>query len=156
MDAPRLLPLEEKKIAPSNGFAIEQQSDVISRAVFLVFLSAFLSSEFGEELVLQRTPQTLTLVGELEDDDDEEFEEDDDIDEDDDEEEEVEVLLSFEHRGREYNLVRLLDPILLVGRVDDSAPGNRLLLSADESDAVMPTLEEMFLEFHDDPDALVP
>lgn len=113
--------------------------------------------EFGEELVLQRTPQTLTLVGELEEDDEEDFEEDDDIDEDDeDDEEEVEVLLSFDHRGKEISLVRLLDPILLVGRIDDDMPENRLLLSPDESEAVMPILEQLFLEFHDDPDAIVP
>ena len=61
------------------------------------------AEEFGEELALQRTPQTLTLVGELEDEDDEEmgFEEDNDLSVDDDstDEEEVEILLSFEHRG---------------------------------------------------------
>jgi len=109
---------------------------------------------------LQRTPQTLTLVGELEEDDEEEFEEDDSLeasDGDEDGEEEVEVLLSFEHRGKEFNLVRLLDPILLVGRVDaDGAPDNRILLTAEESASVMPILEDMFLEFHDDPDAIVP
>ncbi len=109
--------------------------------------------------MLQRTPQTLTLVGELEDDDEEEFEEDDDLsaeDDDADDEEEVEVLLQFEHRGREYNLVRLLDPILLVGKVDENAPENRILLTPEESDAVMPILEEMFLQFHEDPDAMLP
>lgn len=119
---------------------------------------SIVAEEFGEELVLQRTPQTLTLVGELEDDDTEEFEEDPDlaVDDDADDEEEVEVLLSFEHRGREFNLVRLLDPILLVGRVDPKAPGNRILLSAEESSTVMPVLEDLFLEFHDDPDAILP
>jgi len=115
--------------------------------------------EFGEELVLQRTPQTLTLVGELEDE--EEFEEDDELshssEEDDaEEEEEVEVLLTFDHRGKEYNLVRLLDPILLVGRDDPKVPENRVLLTAEESATVMPVLEDMFLEFHDDPDAIMP
>ena len=94
--------------------------------------------EFGEELVLQRTPQTLTLVGELEENNEDEG----DLSHDDDESssEEVEVLLSFEHRGKEYNLVRLLDPILLVGKADDSMPGNRVLLSPEEADAVMPVL----------------
>ena len=31
--------------------------------------------------------------------------------------EEVEILVSFEEDGREYHLVRLLDPVLLVGKV---------------------------------------
>lgn len=115
-------------------------------------------TEFGEELVLQRTPQTLTLVGELEDEDEEEFEEDDELSVDDDEEdeEEVEVLLTFEHRGREFNLVRLLDPILLVGRADPSVPENRILLTAEESSDVMPILEELFLESTADPDSIFP
>ena len=111
---------------------------------------AIVAEEFEEELVLQRTPQTLTLVGELEDDDEEEFAEDNDLSVEDGEEEdeEVEVLLSFEHRGKEYNLVRLLDPLLLVGKRDDGGE-NRLLLSKDESAEVMPVLEEMFLETND-------
>lgn len=104
------------------------------------------------------TPQTLTLVGEL--DEEEEFEEDDSLsvedDDDEEDEEEVEVLLSFEYNGKEFSLVRLLDPILLVGKVDPSAPDNRILLTPEESDAVMPALEEMFLDFHDDPDNLLP
>jgi hypothetical protein len=110
------------------------------------------ADEFGEELVLQRTPQTLTLVGELEED--EEDEEDDDDDDDgegaEDGEEEVEVLLSFEHRGQEFNLVRLMDPILLVGKNDPERPDLRILLSPEESDKVMPVLEEMFLELNDE------
>ena len=127
---------------------------------------SIVSEEFGEELVLCRTPQTLTLVGELEEDDDERFAEEDpdlsmdnDTDEaedDDGDEEEVEVLLSFEHRGKEFNLVRLLDPILLVGKKCEEDPEKRILLTQEESEKIMPTLEEMFLEFHDDPDALLP
>ena len=144
-----------------------------------------IEDEFGEELVLMRTPQTLTLVGvsfcynwrtvlilcvccprcvsemclcdqysyhimhlasrylyilsvhcpcaqinnamgdilqELEeselDEDDEDFNDDDDLDEEqDDSDEEVEILVSFEEDGQEYHLVRLLDPVLLVGKV---------------------------------------
>jgi hypothetical protein len=122
-----------------------------------LFLSC---AEFGEELVLQRTPQTLTLVGELEEDDEEEFEEgeDDDSEEDEDEDEEVEVLLKFEHRDKEYQLVRFLDPILLVGKRDPENPERRLLLGADESDRVMPLLEGLFLDYRlqDNPDAILP
>ena len=77
-----------------------------------------IEDEFGEELVLLRTPQTLTLIGELEESEMDEDEEDDsDFDEDEYTEEEVEILVSFEEEGREYHLVRLLDPILLVGKV---------------------------------------
>ena len=102
----------------------------------------FSFSEFGEELVLQRTPLTLTLVGELEEVEEEDDNDmsDDDEDETPDGEEEVEVLLSFDHRDIEYNLVKLMDPILIVGKVDDSMPDNRVLLSPEESDAVMPEL----------------
>ena len=65
-----------------------------------------------------------------------------------DDEEEVEVLLSFEHRDMEFNLVRLLDPVLLVGK--EVVAGQRVLLSPDESEKVMPELEKMFLDFHDE------
>jgi hypothetical protein len=116
--------------------------------------------EFGEELTLQRTPQTLTLVGEMEDDldeeDEDEDEEDDEEDEDYDGEEEVEVLLTFEHRGTEFYLVRLLDPVLLVGKTDPERPDLRILLTPEESDKVMPLLEETFLKFHDDRNSMLP
>lgn len=132
----------------------EMMDDVFPLAESIV------TEEFGEELVLQRTPQTLTLVGELEDDDDEdeEFEEDDELsmEDDDEEDEEVEVLLSFEHRGKEFNLVRILDPVLLVGKQCPDTPDNRVMLTPSESELVMPTLEQLFLEFHEDPDALLP
>jgi hypothetical protein len=94
-------------------------------------------TEFGEELVLQRTPQTLTLVGELDDDVDDE---DESMEDEETSSEEVDVLLSFEHRGKEYHLVRLLDPLLLVGKFDATMPNNRVLLSPEEADAVMPIL----------------
>lgn len=118
---------------------------------------AIVADEFGEELVLQRTPQTLTLVGELDDENEEEDDDDDDeeADEDEEEEEEVEVLLSFEHRDKEYLLVRIMDPILLVGKKpekesDEVTMDMRVLLTPEQSDAVMPILEDMFLKFHND------
>lgn len=117
---------------------------------------SIVEEEFGDELVLQRTPQTLTLVGELEDDEDEEdddFDLDDDSEDDDDDDdgdEEVEVLLAFEQDGRQYNLVRMLDPMLLVGKLDEEEPDKRILLTPEESEKVMPVLEDMFLEFRED------
>jgi hypothetical protein len=135
--------------------------------------AAALRDEFDDELVLQRTPQTLTLVGELVDDDDdeddEEDEDDDDLDhkdlnaeddedvgdgndEEDESDESVELLMSFEHRGDEYVLVRMLDPVLLVG-VSNEGGGpetmKRFLLTAEESDKIMPVLEDMFLEYNE-------
>mmetsp|Transcript_16756 Transcript_16756/g.23288 ORF Transcript_16756/g.23288 Transcript_16756/m.23288 type:complete len:244 (-) Transcript_16756:65-796(-) len=109
--------------------------------------------EFGEELSLQRTPQTLTLVGELEDEEDEDDEDEDDDDMEDGEEQ-VEVLLSFDHRGTEFNLVRLLDPVLLVAKADPEDPNKMLLLTPEESDKIMPTLESMFLEFNEERDTM--
>lgn len=109
------------------------------------------NEEFGEELVLQRTPQTLTLVGELEGDE-EDFDDDEDDDEEIDEEQEVEVLLSFEHEDKEFNLVRLLDPIILVAKHDKSNPSRKLLLSPEESITTTPQLEKMFLEYKDEED----
>jgi Protein of unknown function (DUF3727). len=103
--------------------------------------------EFGEELVLERTPQTLTLVGELEEVEDDDDYEDENIDNIGDDEEEVEVLLSFEEDGREYVLVKLLDPVLLVGKASvDKNDQKCFLLSEEEADRVMPVLEKMFLE----------
>ena len=112
--------------------------------------ASIVEEEFGEELSLHRTPQTLTLVGELEEEEDEE--DDDDEDDMEDGEEEVEILLSFEHRGKEFNLVRLLDPVLLVGKADPENGDRRVLLSVEESEQVMPVLEDLFLEFHEERD----
>lgn len=110
--------------------------------------------EFGEELVLERTPQTLTLVGELEEAENEDYEDETDDGVDDDEEE-VEVLLSFEEDGREYILVRLLDPVLLVGKASmDNNDQKCVLLSEEEADRVMPVLETMFLEYQEERDTL--
>ncbi len=103
-----------------------------------------MEDEFGEELTLERTPQTLTLVGELEEGgEDEEDDEEDEFIEDD--EEDVEILLSFEHEDTEYCLVRLLDPVLLVGKSMSEDDQKVQLLTTQESDKVMPILEEMFL-----------
>lgn len=107
-----------------------------------------MEEEFGDELSLERTPQTLTLVGELEEgeDDDEEDDEDDLMDD----EEDVEILLSFEHDGTEYCLVRLLNPVLLVGKAISPDDNRVRLLAPDEADEVMPIIEEMFLNASED------
>ena len=123
-----------------------------------------------------RTPQTLTLVGvsmlsfvcayncflmyisligytnknyiekELEEEEDDEDDEEG-LGDMDDTEEEVEILVSFEEEGREYHLVRLLDPVLLVGKIGNE--NTRILLTPEESDVVMPQLEKMFMSNQD-------
>jgi len=106
-----------------------------------------IEDEFGEELVLLRTPQTLTLVGELEESEIDEDEDGEDL-MDSSEDEEVEILVSFEENGQEYHLVRLLDPVLLVGK--DGNENTRLLLTPEESDKVMPKLEKMFMNYQEE------
>lgn len=78
---------------------------------------------------------------ESEDEDDDE-DSDGDVDES---EEEVEILVSFEEEGQEYHLVRLLDPVLLVGKIGNE--NTRILLTPEESDIVMPKLESMFMNY---------
>ena len=114
---------------------------------YIYSLKSIVEEEFGEELALERTPQTLTLVGELEEGDDEEDDDDDFIDDD---EEDVEILLSFEHEGIEYCLVKLLDPMFLVGKAIAEDDRRVQLLTPEESDEVMPALEEMFLSSQED------
>ena len=82
--------------------------------------------------------------GELEDEDEQGESEVEDNDAMDDEEE-VEILLSFEHDGLEIHLVKLLDPVLLVGKEDPESPDRRILLTSGESNHVMPAIEEIFL-----------
>ena len=83
-------------------------------------------------------------MGELEEgEEDDEDDEDEDFIEDD--EEDVEILLSFEHEDTEYCLVRLLDPVLLVGKAISEDEQKVKLLTPKESDEVMPILEELFL-----------
>ena len=102
-----------------------------------------MEEEFGEELSLERTPQTLTLMGELEEGEEDEEEDEPNVYDD---EEDVEILLTFEHNGVEYNLVRLLDPVLLVGKVDIDDSSRCMLLTPEESGKVMPILEQLFLK----------
>jgi Protein of unknown function (DUF3727) len=113
------------------------------------------NEEFGEDLALQRTPQTLTLVGELEDEDDDDGTDDED-DDPDDGEDEVEILLSFDHRDKEFSLVRLMDPVLVVGKSHPERPDMRVLLTPEESEKVMPLLESAFLKYHEDGNSMLP
>lgn len=133
---------DEEELIP-----IELDEDLMDKIFNLA--ASIVEEEFGEELSLERTPQTLTLVGELEEgEEDDEDEDDEDMMNED--EEDVEVLLSFEHDDTEYCLVRLLDPVLLVGKGIFGDKQRVKLLTPEESDKVMPILEEMFLNSRDD------
>lgn len=113
--------------------------------------AGIVEEEFGDELGLVRTPQTLTLVGELEldDDDDDDDNFDPSTSQGDDDEEEVEILLTFDHDGVEYNLVRLLDPVLLVAK-GIGGDNRKILLTEEESEEIMPYIEEMILDYQED------
>jgi len=93
-------------------------------------------------------------IKELEESDADEDEDSDDYDDEDmeDSEEEVEILVSFEENGQEYHLVRLLDPVLLVGK--DGNENTRVLLTPEESDSIMPKLEEMFMNYQEERDGM--
>lgn len=123
---------------------VEIEEDLMNE-VFPIAAS-IVEEEFGEELKLERTPQTLTLVGELEEGEaDEESDDNENIPED---EEDVEILLTFEHKGKEFNLVRLIDPMLLVGRNIKDDDSKCVLLSPEEAEEILPMLEEMFLGYN--------
>mmetsp|Transcript_5829 Transcript_5829/g.16357 ORF Transcript_5829/g.16357 Transcript_5829/m.16357 type:complete len:613 (+) Transcript_5829:1462-3300(+) len=87
---------ESEQLVPVELDDQELMDDIFPMA------EAIVAEEFGEELSLQRTPQTLTLVGELEEDDDDDDMNDDedgddemgmDSDDDDDDEEEEDAPL---------------------------------------------------------------
>jgi hypothetical protein len=95
---------------------------------------------FGEKVDLERTPQTLQLVGELDCDDDDDF---------------WDFVAVFQHRGKEYRVKHYVDeqPFFLVGKVPDKVEGEvamnsdvRVLLTPEELDQIMPVLEP-FLQF---------
>ena len=89
------------------------------------------------KLALYRTPATLTLAGALGIDDDE-IEEDSE-----DEEDEADLLLTFDYNGKEYQLVRPTDLLLLVGKQDEANQEQRILIDDAESEQIMPTLMDM-------------
>ena len=103
--------------------------------------------EFEGECILMPTSGVLTVTGEW--DFNEEEEEADEGKEEDDEEP-VEMLLAFDFNDREYNVVRLIDPVMLVGRVTKGEGGEErvTLLGEDDGDA-MERIEEAFLELSD-------
>ena len=116
--------------------------------VFPLALSC-VEDEYGEDFSLVRTAQTLTLVGDIDGFEEEEGGQEEEDGEtfvnEDDGSEEVEMLFSFTHADRDYNLVRMLDPVLLVGA---RRAGDRVELLTDEEgeSGVLETVEQAFLE----------
>ncbi|GMI17028.1 hypothetical protein TrLO_g15308 [Triparma laevis f. longispina] len=99
-----------------------------------------IEEEFGEDLQLVKTCGVLTLCGEIDWEEDEE-QETEAAGQDD--EEEVEMLLAFEYDNREYNVVRMVDPVMLVG--EESASGEVRLIGEDGGE-VLEEIEKIFLE----------
>lgn len=131
-----------------NQFIPIELDDIERMEIILPIVQRVVEEEFGEEYSLLNTPQTLTLTGDLGDgEDDEDFESDEDISE---AEEEVEIIVTLENQGIEYSLVRLLDPVLLVGRVLEDDDNKRFLLTEEESDLIMPRIEELLLDYEDE------
>jgi len=133
-----------------DGIMIEIDDEELVETLFPT--ASAVCSEMG--LALLRTPVTLTVSGELSDDDSDSegsaresllnsMEELDEVDEvgEDEEDEGAEVLLSFFHDSRKYYLVRLLEPIFVVGKQVQIT--DFVIPSDDEMDAVGPVLEEL-------------
>jgi len=118
---------------------IEVEDDIMDE-VFPIALTS-LEQEFPGEFTLLRTPATLTLIGDLGGNDEEG--DDDQKEEEDEDEATAELLLSFEHKDKTYSLVHPLDLMLLVGTVDTKSPDQRILISDEQAEQVMPTLMEM-------------
>lgn len=137
--------------------------------------ASILKDMFGTNLVLLKTPRTLTVIGDLnricqsirdgkpiDDYLDKEFvnpyaknsgkesileNKEDNIrdDETDDQENVAERLFSFEHEGRVYSLIRMLDQTIFVGKDDPASPApRRLLLTSKESEKIIPQITKLF------------
>eukprot|EP00546_Thalassionema_frauenfeldii_P012807 CAMPEP_0178915260 /NCGR_PEP_ID=MMETSP0786-20121207/11923_1 /TAXON_ID=186022 /ORGANISM="Thalassionema frauenfeldii, Strain CCMP 1798" /LENGTH=187 /DNA_ID=CAMNT_0020588341 /DNA_START=272 /DNA_END=832 /DNA_ORIENTATION=+ len=121
------------KIDNEEGLILVENDDPIVDELFPI-CKQILAKEYPTKITLHRTPATLTLKGDL------------GIEENEDDENDVEVadiLLTTEHNGKEYKLVRPTDIMLLVGRVNEENKEQRILINDDESDEVMPALMEM-------------
>ena len=64
-------------------------------------------------------------------------------------EEDVEILLTFEHWGKEFNLVRLIDLVLMIRNNTEGKDLICILLLLEEADETMTVLAEMFLGYQD-------
>jgi len=58
----------------------------------------------------------------------------------------AERLFAFEFEGRQYSLVRMLEPFILVGKEDPSGLARQILLTPEEAVRVTPKLNELCKE----------
>jgi hypothetical protein len=129
--------IEEDEDGEEGLVLIESDDDLMDQ--LFPIAKELVEQDEAAKLALYRTPATLTLAGNLGIDDD-----GDEDDEDDEEEEEAaDLLLSFDFEGKEYNLVRPTDLMLLVGKADTDNEEGRVLINDEESETIMPTLMEM-------------
>ena len=120
-----------------EGLTLLETDDPLMDKLFAI-AKQMIEQEEDAKLALYRTPATLTLAGNLGMDD-----EDEDEDEDEDGVVAADLLLSFEYEGQEYNLVKPTDLMLLVGKEDGDNKEQRVLITDEESEELMPTLVEM-------------
>jgi len=102
-----------------------------------------------QNLTLQRTAVTLTVIGELPDFPEEDLEPDADPDEESDFEE-LMWLTSFYHEEQEYAIYTPLDPFFILARMNDD--GKPELLSEEEFQRLEPMLPMLEDQFFDDLD----
>ena len=121
-----------------EGLVLIESDDELMDQLFPI-AKKLVEQDEDAKLALYRTPATLTLAGNLGIDDDEDEEDEDGEDE----EEAADLLLSFDFDGKEYNLVRPTDLMLLVGKEDADNKDGRVLINDEESETIMPTLMEM-------------
>lgn len=121
-----------------EGLTLLETDDPLMDKLFAI--AKDMIEQDDSKLALYRTPATITLAGNLGMDDDED---DEDEDEDEDGVEAADLLLSFEYEGQEYNLVKPTDLMLLVGKEDVGKTEQRVLITDEESEELMPTLVEM-------------
>lgn len=129
--------IEEDEDGEEGLVLIESDDDLMDQ--LFPIAKELVEQDEAAKLALYRTPATLTLAGNLGIDDDV----DEDNEDDEEEEEAADLLLSFDFEGKEYNLVRPTDLMLLVGKADTDNEEGRVLINDEESETIMPTLMEM-------------
>lgn len=122
-----------------EGLIFIEEDDPLMDQLFPICKTMFEKDKANAKLALFRTPCTLTLAGNLQIDDDEDEDGDDEG-----VEFAADLLLSFDYDGKEYNLLRPTDLMLLVAKDDPSGNAEqRILISDEESEEIMPALMEM-------------
>ena len=132
-------PVDVAYVDGDDEFVPVEVDEPIMDDIFPV-VQNILEENYKDDLKLYRTPATLTLAGNLAVDDEAD---EDAMDDANDGESLAEMLLEFDHDGKEYCLVRPTDLMLLVAKADPNDEDGRILISDDESEEIMPILMEM-------------